>query len=167
MSQLDKIAGATGIPKRMFIGSEQDEQTSKVAHRAAESGSAMGTPAEHAERIKPEWKTEESSMSNETKWTPPPWVDEGPNQDGERCLFGADDSAVAVTIPVGSPDARTERSVANAHLIAAAPELYAALEDAVFRIRSTLILLECDDEFIARETEKARAALAKARGEHQ
>ena len=32
----------------------------------------MGTPAEHAERIKPEWKTEESSMSNETRWTPVP-----------------------------------------------------------------------------------------------
>ncbi|MDP5553501.1 hypothetical protein P3773_11405 [Pseudomonas aeruginosa] len=44
----------------------------------------------------------------------------------------------------------------------AAPELLEALEYAVNRLNSCLILLECDDEFIAKETAQARAAIAKA-----
>ena len=113
-------------------------------------------------------------MSNETKWTPGPWVAYENAED--KCFYVAQQDGAPYTpdySDVCGLECRTwsgERTIvqqANAHLIAAAPELYAALEDAVFRIRSTLILLECDDEFIARETEKARAALAKARGEHQ
>lgn len=44
----------------------------------------------------------------------------------------------------------------------AAPELLEALEDAVNRLASSLILLKCDDDFIAKETAQARAAIAKA-----
>lgn len=39
-----------------------------------------------------------------------------------------------------------------------------ALEDSVQRMKSLLGVLNCDDEFIAHETEMARAALAKLEG---
>ncbi|MFG8976795.1 hypothetical protein ACVSMJ_10995 [Pseudomonas aeruginosa] len=44
----------------------------------------------------------------------------------------------------------------------AAPDLLDALEDAVNRLTSSLILLKCDDDFIKKEIAKARAAIAKA-----
>ncbi|EME0886759.1 hypothetical protein IPC1486_22855 [Pseudomonas aeruginosa] len=50
----------------------------------------------------------------------------------------------------------------DARLIAAAPELLEALEDAVNSLAPSLILLKCDDDFIAKETAQARAAIAKA-----
>jgi hypothetical protein len=65
---------------------------------------------------------------------------------------------VAVTL---SPDGSVE-SEADAHLIAAAPDLYAALE----KIVGTLIFE--DDEGLVTYSEQviaARAAMAKARGE--
>ena len=40
-----------------------------------------------------------------------------------------------------------------------------AAEDAVARIKSQLLLLRCDDEFIAHETQKLRVAIAIAKGE--
>lgn len=60
--------------------------------------------------------------------------------------------------------ASEEEAKANARLIAAAPELLEALEIAVDKIKSGLILLKCDDEFIEKETRQALAAIAKAKG---
>lgn len=49
---------------------------------------------------------------------------------------------------------------ANAHLIAAAPEMYKALD------RTLIALLECDfDVYFPDEVKQMQAALAKARGE--
>ncbi|EMD8986195.1 hypothetical protein VW608_005867 [Pseudomonas aeruginosa] len=65
------------------------------------------------------------------------------------------------TISSGSDELIAEAE-ANTRLTSAAPELLDALEDAVNRLTSSLILLKCDDDFIKKETAKARAAIAKA-----
>jgi hypothetical protein len=55
---------------------------------------------------------------------------------------------------------------ANARLIAAAPTMLKALQDAEMRIRSYPNLLQCDEEFKDRETEIIRAAIATATKEN-
>ena len=92
---------------------------------------------------------------SQAKFTPGPWVvykdlptDVVVSQSGECSL---------ATLDCGCGSRKTQR--ANAHLIAAAPELYVALE---------ALIKECDmcghpDEPEA--VEIARSALAKARGE--
>jgi len=95
-----------------------------------------------------------------TKHTQGPWLVEG------RTVYALNDDGYnrfsALVQDAHTPGDELE---ANARLIAAAPELLAALEDATLQIKSNLTLLKCDDEFIARQTAKARAAIAKARGE--
>lgn len=59
---------------------------------------------------------------------------------------------------------RSDHQVAIARLLASAPELLAALQDAEQRMHSYLILLKCDEEFIDLETAQQRAAIAKATG---
>ena len=109
-------------------------------------------------------------MTDQPKWTPGPWAMEtvrtscgtchriGPfprpayasKPEGWACVY--DDYPPGV----GSPDL-----LANSHLIAAAPDLYSALEKALNFITNTESemgeTLPCGDA--------ARAALAKARGE--
>lgn len=89
-----------------------------------------------------------------SEWTPGPW--EAVN---ERDVDTADGKCIAI-MGVG-----VDEFEANAHLIAAAPDLYEALEK---------ILRECGDEmsdgYLANfvhsdKASVARAALAKARGE--
>lgn len=54
---------------------------------------------------------------------------------------------------------------ANARLIAAAPDLYEALQNITGRFEKCCRAMGSDDEFIAEATKSANAALAKARGE--
>lgn len=98
------------------------------------------------------------------------WAGEGDNSTMVTCVsaFGlrsetnGDTKCVFATAPAQS---ELDEAKANAHLIAAAPLMLDALKDAEHRMRSQLILLKCDDEFIAHETETVRAAIAAATGE--
>lgn len=103
-------------------------------------------------------------MSNETKWTPGPWVvRDCPMEraatdlkdNGGIKLIDYKDEKYEGTLAI----VQTELSQANAHIIAAAPELYTALEELM-----TLVELEFD-AYNYQEQVNARAALAKARGE--
>ena len=91
----------------------------------------------------------------EPKWTPGPWR-LGHRQKAKVGVDGKGwfDLAKVVVCLKGSAEDSVE-GTANAHLIAAAPDLYAALQ-AAFDMKVT-----CHTEW---ET-MARAALAKARGE--
>ena len=110
---------------------------------------------------------------SETKWTPGPWKHgKTPHRykDGSTQTFGADcvysgDLAVCqvyglwtnATLEEMEGESTQQVGLANAHLIAAAPDLYAALEEARVMMQaahSRDICFVCID-----------AALAKARGE--
>jgi hypothetical protein len=116
-------------------------------------------------------------MSAETKFTPGPWQRA---DDDEWRIDGAEPSA-ACGVYVATVASRHDFDVdhheplsddldaefeANASLIAAAPDLYAALSALVTEIRA-YCSPECDDEGApgAAELKAADAALAKARGE--
>jgi hypothetical protein len=95
-----------------------------------------------------------------TKHTPGPWFYTGKHHDCEVRYVGRNredrfDTEIA-TLYLG----KGEEQIANANLIAAAPELLAALQE-VFVIGDTLVSDVYGYEF----KEKARAAIAKATGE--
>jgi len=103
-------------------------------------------------------------MSNETKWTPGPWVAYENAED--KCFYVAQQDGAPYTpdySDVCGLECRTwsgERPIvqrANAHLIAAAPEIYGALESIITNATSAT----CSQG----QLDMARAALTKARGE--
>ena len=107
---------------------------------------------------------------SETKWTPGPWVyDPDFEPEDEPVIWTAGDIADAVAYLSTSAPNSDEEIVANAHLIAAAPELYEALE------RAKQCVATHDHAFEESVTEfeallkcwlkDANAALAKSRGE--
>ena len=95
------------------------------------------------------------------KWTKGPWVFAAPIGAEHAEVRDKDGRRIAVTI--GSYPMRTRTEGANAHLISAAPELYAALE----RLYGRLLMSDRDGEcrITAEEGEMAEFALKKARGE--
>ena len=96
-------------------------------------------------------------MTDQPKWTPGPWRYDRTNGSpttGEHMIAGAKPGYLAEVRDCGSGDVR-----ANAHLIAAAPDLYAALE--AMTARMSLYSGHHDDALTA----MGKAALAKARGE--
>lgn len=118
-------------------------------------------------------------MATETNFTPGPWF---ADPDDVR------DEALAVLDAIGCNVAdvftmcRPGECEANAHLIAAAPELYEALEDCITALELYAPLEDCitalepcdiikprdwkkDRENLRRVYQSARAALAKTRGE--
>ena len=94
-------------------------------------------------------------MTDQPKWTPGPWRYDRTNGSpttGEHMIAGAKPGYLAEVRDCGSGDVR-----ANAHLIAAAPDLYAALD-------GLLGLLDAGSLYEP-QAYAARAALAKARGQ--
>ena len=103
-------------------------------------------------------------MPNEPKWTPGPWKASSV-EDGSFDILGVTASGTVPTIVacLCESSCSSEEDAANARLIAAAPELYEALEE--------LLAAECNDQAYGASVEaiaamsavkKARAALLKA-----
>lgn len=87
---------------------------------------------------------------SETKWTPGPWrvgID-------RRAIWDDEDRCIAVA------KSETHQLEANARLIAAAPDLYEALGDV-----AGLLMLHAGDGIATKAIDRARAAMAKARGD--
>lgn len=101
-----------------------------------------------------------------TRHTPGPWMDCGFHDDGvdgERVIASPDGErmgyAVACVLPCGEPDMKPQLTLANARLIAAAPEMLEMLRslDAWLSFRPDLTSRE--------EHGKVKALIAKATGE--
>lgn len=107
---------------------------------------------------------------SEHNWTPGPWVIDPEISTAEVCtIYGVPEDErtnyqgwAHVRGELGHWDASPDEEMANAHLIAAAPELYEALAEA----RSVIDVL-VKDGFLgyAEQRDAADAALARARGE--
>lgn len=96
---------------------------------------------------------------SETKWTPGPWSTHPEELRGGR--YWVIDGPVDVQDPeCDEPLAihEIDNGKANAHLIAAAPDLYAALEKLLAKV-------ECGTALNCAVCDAARAALSSARGE--
>ena len=92
----------------------------------------------------------------EKKWNPGPWT-----YYREEC-FVVKDCDLDISVILGFSDRKTEE--ATAVLISAAPELYDALEDCEYWL-SAPPTSQSDRECVANVIKKARAVMAKARGE--
>ena len=104
---------------------------------------------------------------SDTKFTPGPWRYDRTNGSpttGEHMIAGAKPGYLAEVRDCGSGDVR-----ANTHLIAAAPDLYAALDAAMAFIESHVADPDITDVMIRNyrtlQDLRPRDALAKARGE--
>lgn len=111
-------------------------------------------------------------MSNKTKWTPGPWavVFNGLGSDKEQAhsiYGGAENTYVADVYRgyVGSERVTPDEAQNNASLIAAAPELYAALMQCL--ADEGVARLESAGGMDNKTMDAAMYALAKARGETQ
>lgn len=79
--------------------------------------------------------------------------------DGHVSIDGFEHSAIAVVVSEMDDGSKKEELSANAHLIAAAPEMYEAMQEFVDRV-------ECGEVRSVKTYSKFKAILAKARGEH-
>jgi len=95
------------------------------------------------------------------KFTPGPWA-VYPGTDGNEICAVDHSPGLPIRQVICGPR-RGENWIANAHLIAAAPDMYEALQDLIALAEHAM--REAGDYDINGELEDARAALAKARGE--
>lgn len=106
-------------------------------------------------------------MSTQTKWTPGPWV----NDDGLVCgresrpEFRENMPSIDIFDAREWPRSLENEAAANAALIAAAPELYEALERAERKLSAYVGVCKDDKELTDTVLPMARIALFKARGE--
>lgn len=100
-------------------------------------------------------------MPNETKWTPGPWVMTNPG--GGPVVDVAPENEIRrplAFLPAG--DRTRAENLANAALIAAAPEMYEALRDIIEQADRCMMMIPAD---LADSIKIfGRAALAKADG---
>ena len=88
-----------------------------------------------------------------SKHTPGPWrIDE----DGVGIIFEIEGYAVATVAP--------KNRTANARILSAAPDMLVELEDMTNVAEQAIIASGTDAEFAAIRVERARAAIAKAKG---
>lgn len=100
-----------------------------------------------------------------TEWTPGPWpVDE------DARVLACDDRSTIICLPSASPSNPTV--MADAHLLAAAPDLYAALESITEHLVGVMSQMEAQGHVRFANgvggiptIKQARAALIKARGD--
>ena len=99
------------------------------------------------------------------KWTTGPWIVEvGTEDDDQGTVYVCHpETSCPETVICKFENYNDEQDRGNAHLIAASPELYAALE----RLYGRLLMSDRDGEcrITAEEGEMAEFALKKARGE--
>ena len=103
-------------------------------------------------------------MSDQPKWTQGPWPIK-PTGDFKRIVIGdglVDGPGGYEVAEVYSDDCDRDEAMANAHLIAAAPDLYAALEELADLMDAVRAGDYTPDSFTC---QPAQIALAKARGE--
>lgn len=100
-------------------------------------------------------------MSSETKWTPGPWAVGSAHDNEHQAVFGPNGGMVADCAIFGFGASPDEVCTANAKLIEAAPDLYAALVNALAEHDQTAGV-SADP---AHWSTAARAALAQARGD--
>ncbi len=110
---------------------------------------------------------------NAPKWTPGPWqrvlpVDALGRQPNDWAISDSTGEAWICEDPTWDDEYQQE-SLANANLIAAAPDLYAALEAAMAFIESHVadpdITVEMVERYAALQATNPKAALSRARGE--
>lgn len=97
-----------------------------------------------------------------TKFTPGPWIIDTETRPAEVCTVyhtSHENGYVYVRGELGYWEADGEENMANAHLIAAAPELYEALADLARDYKEPL-----DADTTKYFVEQAEKALAKAEG---
>lgn len=102
-------------------------------------------------------------MADKTKWTPGPWC-VARDGNAQANVYGADGFWVAL-LPHQCITSIEEQQEHHAALIAAAPDLYEALEDARRYVSGAYECAFPDEQENERVLDAVDAALAKARGE--
>lgn len=102
----------------------------------------------------------ENTTPLQTKFTPGPWRSVGRCIHAPVLALGNPTSAIAFALDCGAKSGRAPEVKANADLIAAAPEMYTALEAV---INSDMAMREEDEGRISDTLSVVRAALVKAR----
>ena len=106
-------------------------------------------------------------MTDQPKWTKGPWPIK-PTGDFKRIVIGdglVDGPGGYEVAEVYSDDCDRDEAMANAHLIAAAPDLYAALDNLETAATGAGVPHQQERKLLHECITAARAALAKARGE--
>jgi len=99
---------------------------------------------------------------SEKKWTPGPWSIRDGGHSHKFGVIAAEDMRGQVNSHILVCEAGDED---DANLIAAAPELYEAIENLLGAIDTPIARRKLGDDFTSQAISEARDALARARGE--